>query len=162
MPDTRIRVQKATALLREDHKKVKKLFKAYEDLEGKDASGEKLELFEQIRTELTIHAAIEEEIFYPAIDAIPEDEAHNLIAEAQEEHKIVKQLLDELSGLEPDELEFDAKMKVLSENVLHHAEEEEKDVFPFFDDLPKGQQDHLSWELDKRKSELTEGESDLA
>lgn len=154
MPDTKIRALKATSLLKEDHRKVKALFRDYEKLQEKGTPDQKLELFEKIKRELTVHATIEEEIFYPAIDGLPKDDAHEMIAEAAEEHKIVKTLLEELTESSPEDLEFDAKMKVLMEGVRHHAEEEETEIFPFFDELAKGQQEHISWDLERRKFEL--------
>ncbi|MBV8880544.1 MAG: hemerythrin domain-containing protein [Planctomycetaceae bacterium] len=156
MPDTKIRSTKATALLREDHRKVKHLFAEYEKL-GEDAPADsKVELFEQMRKELTIHAQIEEEIFYPAIDELKgeDEEAGEIVAESNEEHKIVKTLLEELSGLDPEDEQYDAKVKVLTENVKHHAEEEEEEMFPFFDELPKERQDDISEQMRMRKAEL--------
>lgn len=154
MSDTRIRIRKATALLREDHQEVKKLFSEYEDL-GDDATGRKSELFQEIEQALSIHAQIEEEIFYPAMAKVEDEEADELVREAHEEHRIVKTLLEELSNLTPEDEDFDAKMKVLQENVLHHAEEEQEEMFPLFDDLDKEEQDRVSEQLAARKQELT-------
>src|SRR5215204_2556252 len=136
MSDTKVRVRKATTLLKEDHQKVKKLFSKFENL---DASGEseKAELFDQIKKELTVHAQIEEEIFYPAVERADEEEADDLVREAHEEHRIVKTLIEELSALSAADAQFDAKMKVLKENVLHHAEEEQDEIFPVFDGLER-------------------------
>ena len=96
MSDTKVRVRKATALLKEDHQRVKKLFTRFEKL---DASREtdKTELFDQIKKELTVHAQIEEEIFYPAVEGAQDEDADDLVREAREEHRIVKTLLEELS-----------------------------------------------------------------
>lgn len=152
MSDTKIRVQKATAQLREEHREVKQMFSAYEKTE---LDSEKAELFEEVKTALTLHAQIEEEIFYPALLGIEDEECQDLLKEAQEEHKIVKTLLEELSGMEPSAEQFDAKVKVLGENVEHHANEEEKEMFPFFDELPKERQDEVSKMLQERKEELS-------
>ncbi|HEX7899267.1 MAG TPA: hemerythrin domain-containing protein [Planctomycetota bacterium] len=152
MSDTKIRSQKATALLREDHREVKQMFSAYEKTE---VESEKAELFEQVKSALTTHAQIEEEIFYPALLGVEDEECQELLMEAQEEHKIVKTLLEELSGLDPSAEQFDAKVKVLGENVEHHAEEEEKEMFPFFEQLPKEQQDEVSKMLQERKEDLS-------
>lgn len=156
MADTKIRTRKATALLREDHRKVKKLFSEYEALEDEEGT-EKGELFETIRQELTIHAQVEEELFYPTMEEIDDEEVKELVLEAHEEHKIVKTLLAELSELTPEDESFDAKMKVLMESVKHHADEEEKEMFPSFDDLPKEKQDEISERLRARKTELSGG-----
>jgi len=83
----------------------------------------------RIIEELTAHAYIEEQIFYPeARAAVPETEDH--VRESIEEHHIVVWLLSELRGLSPDDERFDAKVSVLTENVRHHVEEEEQDWFP--------------------------------
>ena len=76
------------------------------------------------------------------------------MAESQEEHKIVKTLLEELTDLGPEVEQFDAKIKVLTESVRHHAEEEVEDMFPFFDDLDKERQDEISSQMKERKAEL--------
>jgi len=154
MSDTKVRVRKATALLKEDHQKVKKLFAQIEKL---DASREtdKGWIFDQIRKELTVHAQIEEEIFYPAVERAEDEEAAELVSEAHEEHRIVKTLLDELSTLRPADTRFDAKIKVLKENVLHHAEEEQDEIFPVFDQLERAERERVSELLQARKRELT-------
>jgi hemerythrin superfamily protein len=152
MADTKIRVQKATALLREDHRTVKRLFADYEDMESES---QKAELFRKIEHELTVHTQIEEEIFYPAMEEVDDEECKDLIREAHEEHKVVKTLLEELRGMDPADEQFDAKVKVMGENVEHHAEEEESELFPFFDDLPRDRQDEVSEELGDRKKELS-------
>jgi hemerythrin superfamily protein len=153
MSDTKVRVRKATALLKEDHQKVKKLFAQIEKL---DASREtdKGWIFDQIRKELTVHAQIEEEIFYPAVERAEDEEAAELVTEAHEEHRIVKTLLDELSTLRPADTRFDAKIKVLKENVLHHAEEEQDEIFPVFDQLERSERERISELLQSRKREL--------
>ncbi len=151
MSDTRIRAQKATALLREDHRLVKGLFSDYEKSEGR---AKKQELFQKIHTELTVHAAIEEEVFYPAMLELDDEECQDLLKEAHEEHQIVKTLLEELSAMDAEEEQFDAKVTVLGENVEHHAEEEEDEMFPFFDKLPKERQNEVSERLEALKQDL--------
>jgi iron-sulfur cluster repair protein YtfE (RIC family) len=119
----------ATTLLKQDHDKVRSLLKRFEAA-GDGAQRQKQELFEEIRTELEIHSAIEEEIFYPAVKALRTEEAEEIVDESMEEHAIVKRLLDELAATDADDETFDAKMKVLKENVEHHADEEEDEMFP--------------------------------
>jgi len=157
MTDTRIRASKATDVLKEDHQRVKKLFGEYEDLED-GANDRKLRLFGQIQRELTIHAAIEEEIFYPAVEGVQKGKSDGVavVAEAIEEHRVVKTLLQELAGLDPGFEAFDAKMKVLRENVEHHADEEEDEMFPLFGELEKDDQETVSEDLSSRKAELTQ------
>ena len=154
MSDTKVRARKATALLKEDHQKVKKLFAQFEKL-GVSQETEKGWIFDQIRKELTVHAQIEEEIFYPAVESAEDEEAAELVREAHEEHRIVKTLLQELSALRPADSRFDAKLKVLKENVLHHAEEEQDEIFPVFDQLDRMERDRISELLQARKRELT-------
>ena len=116
----------AFQLLKEDHKKVAGIF---EKLEPTTERGVKTreELFTQLKGELDVHAKIEETIFYPALrDA---DETHDIILEGYEEHKVVKTLLAELDTLPKDDEKWGAKLKVLQENVEHHVEEEEGEMF---------------------------------
>jgi hemerythrin superfamily protein len=122
--------RKATEILKEDHGTVKDLFKEYRGLEDDGEDGEKERLFDEIDRELTIHATVEEEIFYPAVKALDTEEPVNQVLEAREEHQIVKTLLGQLRDLSPGDETFDPKMKVLMEAVEHHAEEEEKEMFP--------------------------------
>jgi len=118
----------AIVLLKEDHKKVDKLFKRFEKA-GDRAHATKRKLVDEIIGELTTHAFIEEQIFYPtAKAAAPETTDH--VLESVEEHHVVAWMLSELKGMSPTEEYFDAKVTVLMENVRHHVEEEEKDWFP--------------------------------
>ncbi|MFD8008770.1 hemerythrin domain-containing protein [Streptomyces sp. NPDC058955] len=115
-------------LLREDHKTVEKLFKEFERA-GDDAQRRKRELADDVVRELTAHAWIEEQVFYPAArEAAPDTEDH--VLESIEEHHAVLWMLSEIDGLAPEDERFDAKMTVLMENVRHHVEEEENDWFP--------------------------------
>ena len=157
MADTKIRVRKATALLKEDHQNVKKLFIAYERADEEE-EGRKASIFDTLRKEIEVHAQIEEEIFYPALRTSEDPEAVHLLLEAAEEHRLVKQLLQELEALTPGEEDFDAKLKVLMDNVLHHAEEEQDQLFPIFDGLPRDDRDEVSERLTIRKRELMGGE----
>ena len=155
MRETKLRPPKATDQLKEDHTRVRKLFKEYDACE-EGARDEKSDLFAKIERELTIHARIEEAAFYPAIETVDDPKAAKLVNEAHEEHEIVKTLLMELSSLTPEDPAFDAKMKVLSESVDHHAEEEEKQIFPLFRKLEKDEQQQVSEDLRARKLELSE------
>ena len=117
----------AFTLLKADHKKVAGIF---EKLEPTTERGVKTreDLFTQLKTELDLHAHIEETILYPALEEA--DKTHDLVLEAYEEHHVIKQLLAELDGLSKDEEQWGAKLKVLQENVEHHVEEEEGELFP--------------------------------
>ncbi|MFJ9824605.1 hemerythrin domain-containing protein [Streptomyces sp. NPDC101160] len=115
-------------LLREDHKAVEKLFKEFERA-GDDAQERKRKIVDEVIRELTAHAWIEEQVFYPAArKAAPDTKDH--VLESVEEHHAVLWMLSELAGLDPADERFDAKMTVLTENVRHHVEEEERDWFP--------------------------------
>jgi hemerythrin superfamily protein len=115
----------AIEMLAADHKEVQKLFKKFE--KAKD-DNEKRELVTATCNDLTVHSQIEEEIFYPAArEAI---EAENIMDEAEVEHTIAKQLVEELKSLEPGDPLYDAKFTVLGEYIKHHIEEEEKQMFP--------------------------------
>jgi hemerythrin superfamily protein len=144
----------ATELLKNDHAFVKMLFKNYQEMEPGDA-GRKKTLFRQIRVELEAHSEIEEKIFYPAVRDARTPEAERLVREAYEEHRLVKQLLRELSKGKPGSEEFDAKFKVLKENVLHHAKEEESDLFAVAREALSAEDlEQLGKEMAARKHEL--------
>jgi len=109
----------AIALLKADHRKVEGLFSQFETAKGAE---KKQALVRQICTELTVHTAIEEEIFYPACRGQIEE---GLLKEAYVEHDGAKVLIAELEASQPDEEFYDAKVKVLSEQIEHHVHEEE-------------------------------------
>jgi hemerythrin superfamily protein len=118
----------AIVLLKDDHKTVEKLFKEFEKA-GDQALKTKQRLVEQVIGELTAHAYIEEEIFYPAARAaVPETRDH--VLESIEEHHVVVWMLSELANMDPADERYTAKVTVLVENVRHHVEEEEQDWFP--------------------------------
>ncbi|RZI84104.1 MAG: hemerythrin domain-containing protein [Rubrivivax sp.] len=118
----------AIKLLTTDHKEVKALFKEYEKLVKKEAGDEeKQAIAQQICTMLTVHATIEEEIFYPAArEAIKEED---LVDEATVEHATAKDLIAQIEGMSPGEELYDAKVTVLGEYIEHHVQEEEKELF---------------------------------
>lgn len=115
----------ATELLRADHKLVSGLFAEYEKARSKD---KKKELVARICQELSVHAQVEEEIFYPAFKQALKDK--ELVPEAVVEHASLKALIAQVEGVEPDGEMFDAKIKVLSEYVEHHVKEEQNEMFP--------------------------------
>lgn len=114
----------ALKLLKDDHKEVKTWFKQYESLED---DAEKQELAVRICKALTVHAQIEEEIFYPAVREAIEDD--DLLNEAEVEHASAKQLIAEILAMKVSDRLFDAKIVVLGEYVRHHVEEEEGEMF---------------------------------
>jgi hemerythrin superfamily protein len=115
----------AIELLKADHKKVATLFDQVKETESEQ---EHWKLFNQIKTELEVHTHIEETIFYPRIQQLKE--LKDMVLEALEEHKQVKTLLREITGLAESNEKLAAKLKVMSENVEHHVDEEENEMFP--------------------------------
>ena len=123
-------------LLRDDHKIVRSLFAQY----AKASNGEKPQIAHRIIRELTIHAAIEERVVYPAFRAVFKDQ--HMMYQAIQEHQLVRVLLDKLNRFRPGpgSATFDARFKVLRELVKHHVDEEESRVFP------KAESHKLDWE----------------
>ena len=115
----------AIALLKADHEAVSQLFAEYE--KTRSVANNKA-LVAEICTALSVHAQIEEEIFYPAVKAALKDKL--LVPEATVEHAGVKDLIAQVEGVEPDGEMYDAKVKVLSEYVKHHVKEEQNEMFP--------------------------------
>ena len=124
-PNKTRKPQDATALLRADHKVVSELFAAYENTRS---TPKKKSLVSKICTELTVHAQVEEEIFYPAVKQALKD--RQLVPEATVEHATLKEIISQVQGVEPDGEMFDAKIKVLCEYVKHHVKEEQNEIFP--------------------------------
>ena len=110
-------------LLRKDHREVKDLLKQASDAD----TAQKQKLFEQIKSELQIHEAIEEEIFYPALKE--HSKTKELALEAYEEHHVVDQVISELDALSPEDETWEAKFTVMEENLKHHINEEEREMF---------------------------------
>jgi len=119
--------QDAFALLTADHKRVKSLFKEFESLKDEGDNDRKAALVETICNELTVHARVEEEIFYPALREVIEDE--DLMDEADIEHASAKQLIAQIEQLQVGGDHYDATVTVLSEYIDHHVKEEEGEMF---------------------------------
>ena len=145
--------QDAVALLKADHRTVEALFEQFQSAKG---DGRKEKLAQQICLELSVHAAIEEEIFYPACEGKVEED---LLKESYVEHDAAKVLIAEIAaGAGADDEFFDAKVKVLQEEIEHHVEEEEKRLEGLFAQAKKADldMDALGEQLAMRKQELTE------
>ena len=148
----------ATALLSRDHAEVKKLFKQYDKLAEAEADGdERQALARQICSMLTVHATVEEEIFYPAAREAEVDS--DLLDEAEVEHASAKDLIAQIQEMGPDDELYDAKVKVLGEYIDHHVQEEEGEMFP---KCRKADMDlaDLAMQLAERKAELMEEEGE--
>jgi hemerythrin-like domain-containing protein len=116
----------AIRLLTDDHDALKKLL---DEIKATTDRAEKTrgELFSRIKMELTVHEVIEEEIFYPALKEHPR--AKEIVLEGYEEHHVVDEIMGELEGLDPTDESFGPKAKVMAENIEHHIEEEEGEMF---------------------------------
>lgn len=142
----------AIALLKQDHRNVEDLFKKFEKASGE---GAKQTLAEEICLELSVHAEIEEEIFYPACEGKVDED---LLKESYVEHDGAKVMIAEIMNGGPDDEFYDAKVKVLQEEIEHHIEEEERRMEGLFAQARKAglDMDALGDQLAARKQELTE------
>ena len=146
--------QNATALLKTDHATVKKMFEKEGKLTKKDGE-KKASLFNQIKAALEVHAAIEEEIFYPAVKKARSQYVKDEAREGYEEHKQIKTLLAEIASITPADETYDMKMKVLKEDVEHHVKDEEGEMFPDAKKfLGESRLVELGTELQARKQQL--------
>jgi len=141
----------ALVLLMKDHKTVASLFEQVKATENEEKH---LKLFEQIRAELETHTHIEETIFYPRLRQY--EELKDIVLEGFEEHKQVKTLIREIGNLVDGSEKLDAKLKVMSENVEHHVEEEENEMFPKVRKVMTNMElEELGQELEAAKNEYT-------
>ncbi len=120
--------QNAVDIFKEDHERIKKLFAQY------DAAGEAYEtkqwIAQQVFRELDLHSQLEEQIFYPAVQMAAPEAGGDLVLESLDEHHVIDVLIEELRDQHPVDETYDPKFKVLRENVEHHIEEEEGEMFP--------------------------------
>jgi hypothetical protein len=126
MAKTKAKAGAALEMLKEDHDRVKKAFKEFEKLDREDSETMQ-QLVQTVCEELKVHAALEEEIFYPAVREAIDDE--DIMNEAQIEHETAKMLIEQLENMGPDDPNFHATFTVLSEYVKHHVKEEEDEMF---------------------------------
>jgi hemerythrin superfamily protein len=142
----------ATQMIRQDHKKVEGLFKKFAQTQGSQA---KRRLAENAMAELEVHAALEEEIFYPAVKN-EVDDGSSMVQEAIEEHQTVKQLISELKGMQEADEEFESQFSQLMENVQHHVEEEESEMLPKVEESELDL-NSLGQKMSQRKQEMQNG-----
>ena len=145
----------ACDLLDADHRAVKRMFKDYEELTGSRARGaaqKKMDLARQICHELSVHAQVEEEIFYPALRAALKDT--DMLAEAEVEHQSAKDLIAQIEAAGEADDKFDAKVKVLGEYIDHHVKEERGEIFPKARSARKLDLVSMRDQLMERKEEL--------
>ena len=141
----------AVKLLTQDHRTVDRLFERYESLD-QGAEKERKRVVEEIVRELSIHAAIEEQVLYPGIrDVLPDGD--QLADEALDEHQEVKETLAELEKMGPSEAGFDLRVRRLIQDVRHHASEEEAEMFPKLSSaVPKARLNEMGTRMEKAKS----------
>lgn len=147
------RTSDPASILKQDHKKIKELFKQFEEAEGAEIKGQ---IVRKAIQELKIHTTVEQEVFYTAVKNHfqGDEEMQELINEAYEEHHAVDLLIDELEKMDPSEERFDAKFMVLIENVKHHIKEEEQEMFPKSRKELKDNWEEIGEHLKERKNEL--------
>jgi hemerythrin-like domain-containing protein len=150
MPKTRSKSAAAIEMLKEDHAKVKKAFKEFENMDRSDTETCR-QVVQTVCDDLKVHTTLEEEIFYPAVREAIEDE--DIMNEASVEHETAKMLIDQLENMEPDDPNYYATFTVLGEYVMHHVKEEEGEMFP---QAKKSDIDleALGRRMQERKSEL--------
>ncbi len=164
MPSTRANSRAATAArtdilqqLKDDHKRVKKAYRDFNKLDLEDSPEDCEAIVQQVLSELAVHAALEEELLYPAArGAIAEAD---LIDEAEVEHESMHMLIDQLQGMGPDDEKYAARFTVLCEYVIHHVKEEEGEIFPQLESA------RLDWEglaaqMNQRREELTAADAE--
>lgn len=127
MPKTRSKSAAAIEMLKEDHAKVKKAFKEFENMDRSDTETCR-QVVQTVCDDLKVHTTLEEEIFYPAVREAIEDE--DIMNEASVEHETAKMLIEQLENMEPDDPNYHATFTVLGEYVMHHVKEEEGEMFP--------------------------------
>jgi hemerythrin superfamily protein len=148
----------ALAKLKSDHDAVKKLFDKFEKSKDEMSNDEKEALVADICMELTVHAQIEEELFYPAVRDAADEDLDELLDEAEVEHTGAKDLIAQLDGANAGDDLFDAKVSVLGEQIKHHAGEEENEMFPKVrktDIDLKALGDELTQRAEELKADLT-------
>lgn len=155
MPKTQTKTAAKTAnaidLLKEDHEKVRKAFKEFENMDRADAESCR-ELVETVCADLRVHTTLEEEIFYPAVREAIDDE--DIMNEASVEHETAKMLIEQLENMEPDDPNYFATFTVLGEYVIHHVKEEEGEMFPQAKKAKDLDLEELGARMRERKEEL--------
>ena len=140
----------AVELLKQDHEKVSELF---EQVKATESEKQHRQLYKKIKTELETHVYIEEKVFYPALKR--REEFKDTVLEAIEEHRQVKTLIREIDGLADGNERFEAKLKVMIDNVEHHVEEEEDELFPKVEaQFTEAELEGLGQELEEAKKEF--------
>ena len=143
--------------LKEDHKRVKKAYRDFQKLDAENDPEACRAIVDQVLQELTVHAALEEELLYPAAHGQIEDES--LVDEAEVEHASMHTLMDQLRGMAPGQDKYVARFTVLCEYVTHHVKEEETEMFPQLENV-KLDWESLAEEVRARREELMAAQAD--
>ncbi len=145
-------------LLKKDHETVSALFKSFESAKEAEQEDSCEQIAREICQELTVHATVEEELFYPVVDAKAQgqdEDTEDQVKEADEEHRLVKALVGEIEAMTSEDDHFEAKVKVLKDVVDHHVEEEEGELMPKAKKLLSKQElEEIGAEIESRKDEL--------
>src|SRR5581483_2650592 len=144
--------QSATAMIREDHRKVEQLYQQYKDPNAQNK--DKQSLAEQICRELEIHAQLEESIFYPAVQAKLGSTGTDLVKEAIKEHGTMKQYISQLCGHNLGKSEYDTTVHKMMKGVRHHVKEEEGEMLPEAEQHLDGELNRLGAEMQQKKQKL--------
>jgi hemerythrin superfamily protein len=140
----------AIQMLREDHRRVQDLFREFEMLSA-GQSKKKKTICERIFSELEVHAALEEELFYPAFKEEADADGQLLIDASLEDHRGVSALIEELRAMDTNDDEYDTRFEELIESVENHIEEEEDIMFPEAEDLLEGALERLGREMEEQR-----------
>lgn len=151
-PRERETSREAIEMLKNDHQRVQDLFEQYETAGGDD----KMSIAHKIMKELEIHAAIEEEIFYPAFKEKAGKQGEDMVTEALEEHQAVKTALKELKAMEPEDDTFESTFHDMIHDVMHHVTEEEGEMLPLAEEVLGPALEELGTEMERRKHDLME------
>jgi hemerythrin-like domain-containing protein len=143
----------AVELLKDDHDKVKELFREYEAA-GERAFKRKKGIAENVFSELEVHTKVEEEIFYPAVRAKSDKEGKELVAESIEDHQAVEALIEELKTMDPKDEEYDDLFQELMDSVEQHIETEESELMPKAEEKLSATLDNLGAQIQERKEGL--------
>jgi hemerythrin superfamily protein len=154
VPVLRKRALRATTLLKKDHRAVSGLFWAIQQTTNPSI---RKSIFNEIRTQLDMHAEVEEEIFYPAVRNIYTSVAEQQVDEAKHEHQKITDLLHDVSIIDPSSFSFMSKINELKQTVEHHVDEEENEMFPLAQhNMSSEELDHLGKQIHDRKVQLKE------
>ena len=154
IPILKKRAMQPSAILKKDHRMVSGLIMALENTPRLSGTARK-SLFNQIHHQVSVHAQAEEEVIYPAMRNLMARDEEGKISEAYREHQIVKDLLNDMSTMDSSSDAFDAKLHHLKNNIMHHVEEEEGELFPMMHARMSAEQRHqLGKRLHERKKDL--------